>query len=313
MVLDILTRSSSGPRHEDALEFGLLFGLVAAAMATQAATAWTVRSAHQYLPEALSSPYIVSYVAVYVVGTALPALAYSRLRSVRLPRSLPTTSDLPVVVAAVLAPAVVVGIVALVGNALFDVTITETIGIVYAPAADPSYLLHRAGTLAVCGGLGLGLLVHGAAQGSLRDRIGPRHAVGVAAALGGVYYGVVTIAGNLLFSPAPLLTLLVVVAVAVGLGAGAGTLYRASVDDRRADTAENAVALLAVLAGIAFLLTGVDGRTDVLHGGLWMLAFGVAALGYERTGSLLVPILAVAAFLFSLELAAYLESLFGVV
>lgn len=226
MVLDSLRRDSSNQRHEDALEFGLLFGLVAAAMATQAAAAWTVRSAHRYLPEALSSPYLVSYVAVYVVGTALLALAYSWLRDVQLPRTLPTTSELPIVAATVFAPAVAVGTVAAVGHTFLDVTITEMLGIVYAPAVDPSYLLHRAGTLAVSGGIGLGLLVNGAAQGSLRERIDPDHAVVVAAGLGGVYYGADAIAGNLLFSPAPLLTLIVVVAIAVGLGVGAGTLYR---------------------------------------------------------------------------------------
>lgn len=313
MVLDSLRRDSSNPRHEDALEFGLLFGLVAASMATQAAVVWAVRSAHRYLPEALSSPYLVSYVAVYVVGTALLALAYSWFRGIQLPRTLPTTSELPIVAATVLAPAVAVGTVAAVGHTFLDVTITEMLGIVYAPAVNRSYLLHRAGTLALCGGLGLGLLVHGAAQGSLRERIDPDHAVVVAAGLGGVYYGVDAIAGTLLFSPAPLLTLVVVVAVAVGLGVGVGTLYRATADDRRLDTAENAVALLAVLAGTGVLLTGIDGRGDVLHGGLWMVAFGVAALGYERTRSLLVPILSVAALLFSLELTAALESLFGIV
>lgn len=297
-------RLDLGERVRVALALGLLsvVGLYAALGAADAAAIAPGR-------------YLLGALLVSVAGMGLPAVAYLRVRGERLRIEPPDRSALPTVGGAVLIPLLVA--VALWAAAKFvsGPSSRWLLGPQYAGSASIWSVVSRAIVGSAFGAFGTAVAFNGAVQETLRDHAGPTGAVAGVTVLVAVYrwafvrlprvegvasLGRVVVAAALV---AALAALAVEVWRALGAAAFGVTALDAGGSVAAAGFGVVAAALLVVGAGLTL---DPPGGPFVGHALGHAVTVGVAAVAYERTRSVWVPVAALAAFSVAFDLAAYL-------
>jgi hypothetical protein len=258
--------------------------------------------AFYYLHSTVSLPvseWLAPAIATAVMG--LLAGAYARASGFDLRLSLPSRNAAPVVAGAVLGPVLVVA--AAVGVAA--VVPTESMRWLRGTFLS-AQLISTAGFLqdtvvpVLVGAVGTGLVFFGAVQESLRQNAPSGEVVAVVTVLVGTYRLAVT--GTLGF----VTDILSFVPVAVGIGlvllvaALVGSLWTA-LDPSLPDTAGPGVAALLGFAVVSLLAVVVqlavsDLASLVSFAVAQTAVVGIAAVAYDRTRSVWVPVLSFAAF-----------------
>ncbi len=297
-------------RDETAIGFGLAFAGLVAVSLWASLVASAVGHVSGWLGGAVEPLVLVSGVTS-VVGFVLGSVAYARHRGFEFGLSLPRPGTGRIAARVVLAPAALTVGTALVGNALFGVTLSSMTGRWISPEAGAGVLLAAVVLPAAFLGLGYGFLFCGVAYERVRELVVPEHAVVVAAALVGFFRLLPVDATRALpYSLGGAVELLLSLTFGVAFGAGLGVLYRRA--GRSPTTLERrhlfvlAVAALGVV-GVATDLADLPGAVGDL---LWVVVLGVAVLGYGRTRSVWVPVLSITVFQVALAGVVYAEALF---
>lgn len=224
---------------------------------------------------------------LFLAGLVALAGAYATARNDDVGLSLPTRADTPAITLAVFAPVVLVGITALVG--------THT-GVPYSTLAESYYTGEsQLELLAIVAGLGLLLSVPSlvviaqvVVQRSLERALEGDHVALVTTLVAGFLLTETTTGG---LNPIPEFGKLVG-AAAVVLALLATRYVSERVD---ADLTRH-VEHLPVLLFVVFVVLSAGAEVDSVAGACYALVpfavVGVAAFGYDRSGSLLVPALA---------------------
>lgn len=264
------------------------------------------------VPSWPDAPFVFGGLLAYGLGAGVVAVVYARARGVEIPVGRPARGSLASVALAAFAPPALVAGAVLAGDAA-GVTARSMTQSSYGVSVSPFFLARVVVVPAVLAGVGLALLFHGAVQGTLRELVAPDHAAALTALAAALYY---LFDAPSVRDPATLIVFLLGSAVLVSVGYAAGLLYRdavgGSVRDAFDDPGAVPVAAVAALGALA-LLGNVDGLSDAVHLCLRVAVVGVAAHAYERTRSVWVPALALAAFRVSMGVAAYVESVPGAV
>ncbi len=299
-------------RNPEAIEFGFLLALLVATTLWQSAVVRAYGLLLAAVPVGPDAPLLIGAFLGYVLGAGVTAVAYAHVRGVEIPRGLPARGTFSSVVLAVLAPPVLVAAVVLAGDAA-GVTARAMTQSSYGAAVGVPFFVRTAVVPAVLAGVGLALLFHGAVQGTLRELVAPDHAAALTALVAALFF---LFDAPSVRDPATLFVLLLGGATLVAVGYGLGLAYRGATRGsvRAAFEGRGGVAVAAVATlGVVTLLTGIDGLPDAVHLCLRVAVVGVGAHAYERTRSLWVPALALAAFELSMRLAVYVESVPGAV
>ncbi|QLH81825.1 hypothetical protein [Halosimplex pelagicum] len=234
---------------------------------------------------------------VLLAGIAVFALAHARLRGLPVELSLPDRTDIPMVATAALVPVAGVAAVTVLASAT-GTTLAVLEGTYYAQDADP--LLPATLTLLT---LLVGLpayvfVAHEAVQRPLSAAGRPWTAVAVTTLFVGAI-GPREIVGTGL--PARAAVVFLVLAACVALPAVAAHAF-----DYEWLPALCAIPLALFVGGVLVSrFGGADGLAEgaLVFTGLAVVA--VAAHGYERTGSLVVPAVAYAAFVVGIDAVAF--------
>lgn len=314
------TQRQAGWRFDgsaDAPALGL--GAVVAVLVAVSLWATLVAQAAQFGVRALDVPgaLVVVSGAASLLGLAGGALAYARYRDIDLRLGRPRSGSWPVAAGAALAPAALVGAAALVTNVAFGVPLSSALNRFVSPDASVSFLAWTMGVPSAFLGIGLGLLFCALVPERVRSLVGERDAAAVAALLVGFFrllpidaVGVrLSVGGAVEFTAT--LVFGVAFAMAVGVllrrtGAGSGVLDTDALERRH-------LAVLALaLVGVVGVATGLTSAGELVREGLWVAAFALAIVGYERTRSVWVPVLAMVGFTLALDAVVYAEALAGV-
>jgi NhaP-type Na+/H+ or K+/H+ antiporter len=106
--------------------------------------------------------------------------------------------------------------------------------------------------------------------------------------------------------------LLVTLVFGVAFGAALGVLCRRRRSSTESRLSRRDAALVALAAvGVVAAATGLTNATDVVENLLWVAALGIAAVGYHRTRSAWVAVLALSGFSVALRVIAYAEATLG--
>lgn len=242
---------------------------------------------------------IVTWQLLYLGGFAGVAVLYLRIRGLDVGLALPRREHLPIVGAAAIAPAALIGLTKATG-ALTGVTIGELVLSHYGSAAGPTEFLVFAVVSPLGTSVGLALTCQVLFQETFAGTVDRGSAAPAAA----------TVAGFLLLSDASGLaavtdrgTLIAAVLFAAALWLAVVANERAERDWLRALAALPATVLvaLAVFEGVA----EIESLAGALLVVTYLATLGIAAYGYERTGSLVVPVLAYASVLVATEVVAF--------
>ncbi|USZ68261.1 hypothetical protein NGM10_00625 [Halorussus salilacus] len=291
-------RLDSDERIRVALACGLLF-VVGVYTALGAADASAVAPGR----------YLLGPLLVSVAGMGLPAVAYLRVWGDRLRFEPPDRSTLPTVAGAVLIPLLLA--VALWAVARFAPGFPSSwlLGPEYAGSAPGWAVVSRAAVGSAFGAFGTAVTFHGAVQETLRDHAGPTAAVAGVTVLVAVYrvafarlprvegvaaLGGVVVAGALVAA---------VAALAVGVWRALGERI---VNGGLTAAAGFGIVAVVLLLGGAGLALESPGGAFVGYALGHAVTVGVAAVAYERTRSVWVPVAALASFSAAFEVAASL-------
>jgi hypothetical protein len=299
-------------RDETAIGFGLAFAGLVAVSLWASLVASAVEHVSGWVGGAVEPLVLVSGVTS-VVGFVLGSVAYARHRGFEFGLSLPRRGTRRTAARVVLAPAVLTAGTALVGNALFGVTLSSMTGRWISPEARVGVLLAAVVLPAAFLGLGYGFLFCGVAYERVHELVVPEHAVVVAATLAGFFRLLpVDAARALPYSLGGAVELLLSLTFGVAFGAGLGVLYRRAGRSPAASLERRHLFVLAVatlgVVGVATDLADLPGAVGDL---LWVLVLGVAVLGYGRTRSVWVPVLSITVFQVALAGVVYAEALLG--
>ena len=298
-------------RDEAAVGFGLAFaGLVAVGL-----WASLVGSAAGHVSGWIGGsvePLILVSGVTSVAGFVLGSVAYARHRGFEFGLSLPARGTRWTAARVVLAPAVLTAGTALVGNAVFGVTLSSMTGRWISPEVRVGVLLAAVVVPAAFLGLGYGFLFCGVAYERVRELVAPGHAVVVAAALVGFYRLLpVDAAGALPYSLGGAVELLLSLTFGVAFGAGLGVLYRRAGRSPRALERRHLFVLAVAALGVVGVATDLADLPGAVGDLLWVVVLGVAVLGYGRTRSVWVPVLSITVFQVALAGVVYAEALLG--
>ncbi|MFB6309269.1 MAG: hypothetical protein ABEH35_08065 [Haloarculaceae archaeon] len=300
------------PLDPTAVRFGLLFAVVVGLTFWTAVVAAALRPVSGLLGGFPWSFVVLSGLTA-LIGLGLGSLAYAQYRDLSLSFAVPGQATWPVVVAAVLAPPILVAVTTVIGNAVFDVPLSAIEQRWISPDAPIQLLLATSAIPAVFLGLGYGLLSTVVFE-RVRDVVGDDHGVALAATLVGFYWllpadiGSASVGGLIELG----LSLIVGVAFAMSLALAYRHVEPDEGTDARLDLRYLPVVVVAAigLVGIGLELTELPRAVGDL---LWVAALAVAILGYERTRSPWVPALSLAAFQIAVGVGVYAEAVLGLV
>lgn len=282
-----------------AVEFA---GVLVVVLATSVWATLVRDAAAAFAPSTTSPVVVLSYPAFtgYVLGVGLASVAYLRLRGLPVALSRPSS---PAALVALVAPAALVFVAVLAGDALGTPVDTAINPRRYAPVVSLRDVLPTVAVPAVFVAAGRALLVCGVVHETVRRRVagGPR-ALALTTALAAVvqFYplgvdGVGSLFESAAYEPARFVLLAVGMLAAVCLGFALGLAYRA-VDARDWEAAvavRYAPAYAVAVVGVGVLALDPGTVVDDL---LSVVAFAAAAFGYDRSGSLWVAVGSLAAF-----------------
>lgn len=245
---------------------------------------------------------------VSVVGMGLVAVAYLRLRGAELRIQPPGRAETATVGSAVLVALLLAAALWAVASLVPGIPAERIFGPRYTGSASLAAVVPRALVVSAFGAFGTALVFHGAVQETLREHAAPTGAVAGVTVLVGVYrwavVGLPRIEGV-----ASLGRLVAAVAVVALLTALAVRVWRALGEgvpgDSPAVAAGFGVAVVALVVG-SYLAFEPAGGVSVGYALGHTATVGVAAVAYERTRSVWVPVVALAAFSAGFDLVAYL-------
>nr|WP_206042937.1 hypothetical protein [Haloferax alexandrinus] len=261
----------------------------------------------------LGVPVVGALASPNVAGLAVPTLVYARYRGVPPSFGLPERSRITDALAAALAP----GLAVVAASALlavgFDASLAALVGWTYHPEASVGAAAARAAEDVVLSGLGFGFLVAAVFDlASSRVGLAPARAAVAAAALATFFQSVLRDAAfTLVVFPKPWrVTVLGLLLVATVCGCVAvGVTYRSAAERSLRPVSRPTLApvfAFGLFGLVAFGTVFVDVPGGVEHV-LWALAFGLAAVGYQRSRSVWVPAAALALFSLSVRLVGFVE------
>jgi len=315
MTADAITRVSNYRLDGDAVEFGLLYLLlVAVSLFEIVAADWM----YEPVTSAISIPMAGELLAGSILGVAglvVVPLLFVRLHGVAIPTGLPDHGTATAVALAVVAPLAILAAMAGVAHVLLQSTVSGVTQGWYGSEVSLAFLFQMAILPALLLGIGYGLLFNGAIQGSIRERFDAHTAVVVATVIAGAY---LWFDPSLRLRPFALVNFLVLTGLIVLLGYAAALVVGLR-DDR--DTLREQLTgpqtVVFVLAGVivasiaANVAMGATELTELLSNLAWVLVVAVAAVSYERTRSIWVPMLSIALFQLGIGLTQYAEFLYG--
>lgn len=250
-----------------------------------------------------------------VVATVAVGVGYRLLRGMRLQRSLPRTAPGPTLAFAVGGPLLCYGILVGIVHATTNTSVTAIAHLAYAPVVSAGFIWWNAVLPGLLIGLAYGVLFFGAIQAHLRERLEPVEAVLAVTLVAGGYHWLVD---PIVVSARSNLLRLIPLALVVGTGFAGVALWRM----RGATTLSAALSPARILAvGLAAILTfglavdvisGTITAGELLLAAAWFGVLGVAAAGFERTRSTLIPAVAVALFQVSLLVTPAIEAGLGI-
>ncbi|MFC4356827.1 hypothetical protein ACFO0N_02560 [Halobium salinum] len=299
-------------RDTEAFVFGLLALFVAGVTFWSSLLADAAGPLLASLPPRVGSPFLLGAVVWHLGGLGLGAVVYARARDVGLPMGWPTRDRHWLLVAAV-TPPVLVCVATVVGTVVTDTSLASMVGTRYGPEADLGFVVGSVLPSAAFGAAGYGLLYHGAVQGRLRRLLPHSHAAALTPLL--VWFsepipaaGFRTIVRE---GVPPMLALSLGVAATVGLWFGTGLCYRAWVE-RTPKRLVRPMYVPLLALGLLGFVTALGAAVDLPRAGYDLLrvaTVGVGAYGYERTRSVLTPVLALATFEVAVGVVVYAESM----
>lgn len=293
-----------------AVELGLLSAVIVVTTLWQSVVVRAYAPVSNAVPAWLDSPLVLGPLLASVFGTAVVALVYVRVRGVPVSFRIPVHEHLPVVALAAVLPVLLVGQALVVGD-LVGVTARSMTKSSWGTPVGLETLVRRIVVPAVLSAFGLSLLIFGAVQGTLRDLTDPEHAVALTTLVAVLF----RLFGRPPVRDVPTLVVSLFAAAAlVAVGYSAGLVYAgATRGTLREVVAANAPALAVGTLGALALLGDVGGLSSAAYLCLWVGVFGLAAHVAERTRSVWVPMVAVAAFEIAVGVAVYAESVSSVV
>ena len=299
----------------DTVEFGLLYLLLVAVSVFEfVAVEWLYDPVDAAISIGPGGVMLVGSI-LGVTGFVVAPLLFVRLRGVAVPTRLPGRGAVTTAVLAVVAPLGILAVMAGVAHVLLQSTISGVTQGWYGSEVSVAFLVQMAILPALLTGIGYGLLFNGAVQGAIRERFDARSGIAVVAVIGGAYQLFHPEVGS---RPVSLAFGLVLFGLVVLLGYVACLLvrFRDWTDGVREQlTHPQTMVLVLGIVTVASLLVDVamggTELTEVLLTGSWTAVFAVAAIGYERTRSIWVPMLSVAVFQLAIGLTQYAEFLYG--
>lgn len=314
-------RSTAGPNSAwdpTAVGLGALFAVLVGVSLWTGVVAHAVQFLLRWYPGGPPGSLILASAGATLFGVGLGAVAYARYRGLDLRWSRPRRGTWTAGVATVLAPAGLVAAASLVGNAVFGVPLSGMVQQWVSPEASTTLLLGVTLPTAAAVGVGYGLLLCGVVPERIRDLVGPDATVPVAVAVVGFFRLLpVDLFRGLRLGVGGTVETGLSLVFGVAFAASLGVLYRRQSGDggvvatlRRLDRRHLAVVAVAAVGvvGVATELTELPRAAGDL---LWVAALGIAVVGYDRTRSLWVPVLALAAFDAAVTGVVYAEALYG--
>lgn len=296
-----------------ALGLGVVFVALVGVSLWSAAVAWIAQVASRVIGVGHPIPLLSGVTAV--VGLGGGSMLYARYRGFDLGLSGPRRRTWGTALAAVLAPALLVGLASVVGTVAFGVTVSEVTQRGVATDLSVGDVLGWTVLPAAFLGLGYGLLVCGVVVESVRTAVDPEDTAVLATALLAFFW--LLPVGPVTRLPADLgaaYELLVTLVFGAAFGMGVGVVYDALDAGRRVTTlsAREVAVVFVASVGVVGVATGLNSVPEVVREGLWIAALGIAVVGYLRTRSAWVAALALAGFVTALRLVPYVEATLGV-
>jgi hypothetical protein len=311
------TWAFGGPGDATALGLGSLFAALVAVSLWSTAVAATAQFAVRTLPSPES--LLVVAAAASLVGLGGGALAYARYRGIDISLGRPRDGSWGVAILTAVGPAAVAGGTALVTNTVFGTPLSSLLHRFVNPEASAASLVWVMGLPSVFLGAGLGLLFCALVPERTRALVGAADAAAVATLLVAFFRLLPMDAVGLRLSVGNAVEFTASLVFGVAFAMAVGILYR------RAEGADGSIAFdtgklerrhLAVLAlalvGVVGVGTGLTTVGELVVEALWVAAFGLAVVGYERSRSAWVPVLAMVGFTLALDVVVYAEALAGV-
>ena len=325
MVAESITNRRAIQRNPEAVALGSLFLLL---LVVSAWAAWITKVGYEPL-RALAAPisgfalpvqirvFVLPAFLTNIVGIGLGALVYARVRNVDIPWNLPARGRLYITTTTLLAVPVLVMITALVGRVAFETPVSSLINLRYNPQVRLSDLVFSSFVPSILAGVGYGLAFYGVVHQRVREATTPRHALVLTPLLVGLFWEARGGVRHVFQWDSPLpdtVRVLLMLVATVAFASSLGLLYRGAfrAPVKHLLRARYVPVLAFGLFGAAILLMSITDFPTALTDVVRLVVFGVAAYGYERTRSIWVPILVVAAFLATLDVASYLEMVAGV-
>jgi len=315
MTADAIARIADSQLDGDTVEFGLLYLLlVAVAVFETVAVEWLYDPVAAAISIAPAGEVVAGSI-LGVTGLVAAPLLFVRLYGVAIPTGLPDRGAVTVAIMAVVAPLAILAAMAGVAHVLLQSTISGVTQGWYGSEVSFAFLFQMEILPALLIGIGYALLFNGAVQGTIRERFDARTAIVVATVIAGGYQW---FDPGLHLRPFALLHFLVLTGLIVLLGDAAGLLVRMrDANDTLREQLTEPRTVVFVLAGVvvtSMLVNvgmGATALTELLSSLAWIAVFAVAAIGYERTRSIWVPMLSVAVFQIAIGLTQYAEFLYG--
>lgn len=283
-------------RDRTALGLGALFAALVAISVWTSAVGTVARLASRWVDGASMALLVVS-AFTSLGGLALGAVAYAWYRDIDLGFALPRQGSWPTALAVTFAPAALAVCVAIAGNTLFDTGLSAMTQRWVSADASVGALIRLAVVPAAFVSVGYGLLFCGVVYEGVRDHL-PEHAVSVAASLVGVFWLLPVDVGPFPTTPGAVIevVLSLVFGVAFGMAVGVLSRHRRTGASLRSLEARHVAVLAVAAAGVLGLATDLAPLAQTAGDLLWIAAFGIGLLGYERTRSVWVPVASLAAF-----------------
>lgn len=250
-----------------------------------------------------------------VLAMVVVAVGYARLRDLPIRVSLPGRGDLDTVAVAMGGTLLVAGVLLLALHAVGS-SVAAAASVAGFPNPSPGFLFLNAVVPGVLVGLGYGFLFYGAILEGLTSTLRSRSAFVAIVALAGLYHWLVDPVWQLPLTNFHLLFALVFV---VGTSLAIVELSRMDPGARLRDVLTPVrVGAIVLAAGLSFVvavdvLSGATSAGELLLAGGWFVVFGLGAWVRVRSGSVVLPALAIAVFQVVLLAAPSLELTWGLV